>query len=675
MSFLPKLIAFLIIAILLVIIVGFVISRFFVKKEIKRSQSLSTLLPESLSRPARLHLERSRAFNASEKMMALWREFDQLGFMMLADYSERNNVIANIRLAGHPALKIGGILVEEKDGSVYGVVIAVTSSNHVEARGNGREVDLSIGTTHWVMHPGYSAKACFDGVRKAVTGETLMNPDTRLLRMIWESIFAQNADAEIVSGMLTRDKIIRHLDSLSIKPDKELVDQLMETSSTLWRTRMNEAALDHWRLDNNIDDDNWQTIKQHAHVVDNFLEVANLKNMFSDFDGVNSLIQQIGKTELSGVQLYEKVQRLLPENQRYKLAGEVHRPIYALIYVPEHVTYEEDTDAIPATIPLSQPAEHHISDKAQKEEIGNDILEMTKNALSQTGGRIVWKNIWVWLLPLGLLLLSFTADLSSWLNVLIYGFALLAFVFLIFSVIPAFLYRQVLFAHAYRQPKTGLILLNMLRHLDLLRSIDRDFLAAERSKFYAMQDDIDSAVELWNDYRENVNDDTYYIQLAQIYDAAGLFDEQIESLRKLHEIDSDNDGVAIDLVVALLHYRKDAVSAEKILKDIDETSLSEVARIDYYFAQGLVRALYKDFFNALVHYQRALNEANAIIKENPLIITLIIQISGYAAISLLFSGARDSASKIMKLLVGSLRQHPSTRIIVKRFSSAWQKRT
>lgn len=678
MSFLPKIIAFLIVAILLVIIAGFIISRFFIKKEIRDNESLSTLLPESLSRPARVHLIRSHAYTPGEKMTQLWREFDLMGFMILADYSESHNVVANIRLAGHPALKIGLILVEEEDGGAYGVVMATTNSHRIEARGNGLKTDLSFGMVRWIMRKDYSPKACFDDVKAAVAGEALMKPDTRLLRMIWESIYAQNADAEIASGMVTRNKLIQHITSLSMKADKNFIDELMETGSSMWRVRMREAALDHWRLDNNIGDDDWQSAVAHAHVVDNFLEPADLRTMFPDFEDIDKVIKKIGVADLSGVQLYEAIQKQLPESKRHKQIGEVHHPIYAQIYMPERVTEHiphetAGVEPIATSLPTLPYIKKTVDDE-QTKQIGEDILGLTKNALSQSGGRIVWKNIWIWLLPLGLLIFSFTSDLNNWLGLFIYAYALVTFFFFIFSLIPSFLYRQVLFAHLYCQPKMGLLLLNALRHCDLLRSVNKGFLVAEKSKFYAMQGNIGDAVELWGDYKENIDETIYYSELAQIYDEGGAFDDQIATLRKLYELFPHNDSGAIDLGISLLHYKKDAVSAEKILSSISEATLFEEKLAAYYFAQGLIRFLYKDYSGALSYYQRALEEAREMIKKEPPVLILIAQISGYAAISLLALGARDHAMKIMKLLSGSLRRHVSTRIIVKRFSLALQKK-
>ncbi|MDR1529529.1 MAG: hypothetical protein LBS40_03890 [Burkholderiales bacterium] len=674
MSFLVKIIAAAIIAILLIVAAVLFTSKVWMRRQTSKYEAIANLVPPALYHPARIALERSHAIKLSESTKSLWRVYEKMGFMVLADYSEKNNAFANVRLAGHPTLKIGLILIEDNDGQSYSVVLAITTDNQVEARGNGPATDLYSGTIHWVMNKNYLPDQCFEEVRLAVEGKTLLNPDTRLLRAIWASIYASNADAEIASGLCTKEKTMQHVASLISKPDEQIIDEVLEASTTAWRRRMEEAVLDNWRHENRIDDAYWEIVKNRIHVVDNFLEPDMIKNMLSENENADILVDRLDKSGFSGIRLYEEAQRQLPNERRYQSIGEVQHPIYALIYAPvdepgdrigEHTDTESDHD-----IYQERTQSVGVFDTQHVEDIVVTISQLTAQSFAETSGKLLWKSAWIWLLPLSLLIYSFIGSgPTGWINWLIYIYALVAFIFLLFSVIPLFLFHQIMFARLYRQPRKGLLLLNILAKIKPLKIITPIQLLAEKCKFWASMDKTNEALNLWEQQKGTLNDETFYAELAQIHDEAGQFDEQLTALRQLHKVSAESNVSTIDLALALLHYKKTSNEAQMLIDRFQPLQLSGLTLAEYWLCHGLIATLHNRYTDSFEFYEKTIEETRPFVAQNPLALILIAQANGYAALSLLALGKREPAIKLMQSIRPILRLHPSTRIIVKRFAN------
>ena len=299
---------------------------------LRKTYRLYALTDPTLTRPARLHLHRIESILSTSSLFAIWTDYEALGFQVWSDLGDRGNAFLHARLAYHPMHRLALILVEDLDGLLQGSVLAVGEDNRVEARGHGYESALNSEAICWLADFQRSPEQCIREVLEATFSMPLRTLTESSAARVWRRVYGLLADVAIAQGPPTRESIQSFANLQTATVSSSIIEATYLHSHNLWRHRMVEAALDHWRRTVQIEFKAWKNLESRLHVVDANIEPQDILELFSGGKARRYLNRLHSEERLSGIALYDAMRmRLAPDLQ---LLGAVQRPVEARIYGP-----------------------------------------------------------------------------------------------------------------------------------------------------------------------------------------------------------------------------------------------------------------------------------------------------------------------------------------------------
>jgi len=680
-----------------------------IRRAVDNAAASTALLDPRLARPARIFLERCAEGEPGEALSELWRQYHDLGFRLLGDYTEREGSFTLARFARHPELKLALTLIEESDEKVEGTVWAMTEDKRLLAWGSGSEISLVSDMVHWIAWEDLPPERCFAEMCEAVQEKTLREPNASLLRNVWERMYALHADAEIAGGVPSREEVQARVTTLSPQADAATVDGVYEISRSQWRTRMEAAVLDHWRRASRLDAVLWQRLDGRIHVIDASLSADEITERLPSVENAEALMTQLQEQGFTGINLYEEIQKRLPASCRYTRLGEVRRPVHALLYGDDGGAAEEESSGKGAL-----PYGYRAIDEQGREETGSIFATDSADAHRQlralgrqdvhlltepsAGGQVaevffnpaiaaeavravqapitasllrsLRANMWIWLPPLILLFFSLSsAGQADWRDWLIYAYAGFALAFTAGTVAPMLLFYQYQRARIFGRWKRAMLYLSLLEKVNWIGGLKSFQLVAERCKILAAAGQEDQAVTLWSKQEKDVDPEVYYSELGQIYEAGGRSEKQLAAQRQLYEISATRELPTIDLALSLIRYRRVADESEALIGRLQSSHLSELALGGYHLVRGMILADRQQYSHALNQYRQAAEQLQQYAKAMPLILGLLAEVNGYVALALRATGKEQLAGEVWESVAPILRVHASTRLLVERYES------
>ncbi|WP_395791317.1 tetratricopeptide repeat protein [Aquimonas sp.] len=670
------------------------------RRKIGHYAASAALVDPRYSAPARIHLQLAETVETEPDFDRLWAQAQALGFQRLAELETREGEPALLRVATHPDLPYALALSQHSD-AVHFSLLAIDDGQRLRAVSDGPGESIHSGTLHWDVDASTSLADAFQRLQQACAGRSLRSFDLRLFRLVFERAHARRQDAWLARPP-QRAEVARR-GALQTPPSNEqTIDQALQNERQLWQQAVRTAVLDHYRQISRIDADSWERMGDDLHVVHAQMSRDDIGELLVHTDAETALLQQLHAQGLSGSALYEALAERLPSARQRRRLFEVRQPLHAWIYARA----EE-------TAPAASVARTHLYSATQADgsSVGGSVLARNSaeavhqlDALGLRDARVVGESMPMGELPdfmlnpefaaiaarsaregIGLgvarallanallwappLLLSAWSLLDgapfSWGDYLAFAYLAVAAVALLVLIGPMVLYNQLLSARLHGRKRTARLCLALLGRLNLMGGLRPDQLALERAKLIAEDGQLDAAVSYWNRGAAQLEEAQLQTGLAQIFDAAGSIEQAIAAQRavlKLLPIDMSR----IDLALTLAKHAPDTHEAEAVLAEVDSRELSELAQGGLHFARGLLASRSGDAARALVHFSKAQQQL-AQFQSNPLVLGLIAEINGYAALTLKQSGEADRAQALWQNVRPLLEKHASCRALIARY--------
>ena len=312
-------------------VLGVYVLRHWFSDRLRKTHHLYALTDPTLIRPARLHLHRIDPILSASELLTLWAVYEALGFEVWSDLGDRGNAFLHARLAYHPQHRLALILVEDIDGQLQGTVLAINQDNRVEARGHGYDALLQSEAIAWLADLERSPEACIRELLEATFSVPLRTLSESGTARAWRRVYALLADVAIAQGSPSRETLRAFAEAEDIPLDPRVIEASYLHCHNLWRHRMTEAVLDHWRRTLSIDAKAWKAMEGRLHVVDESIEPQDLQEMFGS--AAQRYLERLhGEEHLSGIALYDAMRLRLGND--LQLLGTVLRPVEARIYGP-----------------------------------------------------------------------------------------------------------------------------------------------------------------------------------------------------------------------------------------------------------------------------------------------------------------------------------------------------
>jgi tetratricopeptide (TPR) repeat protein len=635
------------------------------RRKIGHYAASAALVDPRYSAPARIHLQLAETVETEPDFDRLWAQAQALGFQRLAELETREGEPALLRVATHPDLPYALALSQHSD-AVHFSLLAIDDGQRLRAVSDGPGESIHSGTLHWDVDASTSLADAFQRLQQACAGRSLRSFDLRLFRLVFERAHARRQDAWLARPP-QRAEVARR-GALQTPPSNEqTIDQALQNERQLWQQAVRTAVLDHYRQISRIDADSWERMGDDLHVVHAQMSRDDIGELLVHTDAETALLQQLHAQGLSGSALYEALAERLPSARQRRRLFEVRQPLHAWIYARA----EE-------TAPAASVARTHLYSATQADgsSVGGSVLARNSaeavhqlDALGLRDARVVGESMPMGELPDFMLLLSAWSLLDgapfSWGDYLAFAYLAVAAVALLVLIGPMVLYNQLLSARLHGRKRTARLCLALLGRLNLMGGLRPDQLALERAKLIAEDGQLDAAVSYWNRGAAQLEEAQLQTGLAQIFDAAGSIEQAIAAQRavlKLLPIDMSR----IDLALTLAKHAPDTHEAEAVLAEVDSRELSELAQGGLHFARGLLASRSGDAARALVHFSKAQQQL-AQFQSNPLVLGLIAEINGYAALTLKQSGEADRAQALWQNVRPLLEKHASCRALIARY--------
>jgi tetratricopeptide (TPR) repeat protein len=701
MLFFLKVVAAVVLAICLLLAIGFWMVKRWFRKLSATGMAAARLIDPRWMRPARLRLTPAAGLEPTESFNVLWRDLHAQGFRKLGDFLDADQALA-VRAAWREAGSIGAALVESRGEETSFTLFAVDRQRGFVALSNERGTELRLPRLHWQFDEGLAVDTAVRQFVEQVQGHELLRLDVRGFRLAWEQAHATRADYEL--QFRPRRLAVEQAGAKQNPPaSNEQVEQAYRIVISHWQGELQAALLDHYRRSSRIDAVAWEEIRDNLHVVHDQLEEQDIEAMLVDDEAGKHVLKQCVAQGLQGIALYEQVLQRLDAGRQRERIGEVGDPVRAVIYVrrdaPEapagsgRFLYEAvgpddratsgaliatssadalqqaakmglrevrivlEPNPVDATIDLLDPESAAIAVRATREGILVAVL------------RALRSNAWIWAPPLAwlawLLWRGEPFDWVGWVAVLYAGAAAAALVFLIG---PLVLYNQVLRARATARWNVAAICLALVKRLSVFGGITRNQLLLEKAKILAGQGQLERALELWQGLQSALPEAEYHSGRSQVFDTAGEHERMIEAQRAAIVDSPLKDMATVDLALSLARWGN-AQEAESMLARVKQRDLSEMAQAGYQIARGILLAREGRHDVALRQYAQAIGQLEGY-RGNPLILALIAEINAYAAISFKRLGQADRAAQLWQHVWPLLKVHRGTDRLEREYEAA-----
>jgi hypothetical protein len=656
-------------------------------------------------RPARLQLHRSDVDALGPALVALLHECRSLGFRPMANFEDHAGGIPLLCAARHRELPIAAALVESSDDEVGFVLFTVDQDKRVFALGNGPGIAVRASSLEWQVTPELSLTLAFDAVRPRAL-ETNLPVDLRLFRAVFEQAYAAGMDQKIVHPP-KRESVERKASQCMPPPSEAQVEQAYQMLQDHWYEQLEQAVLDRYRRNSKIDAVTWEDLRERIDVVHEHLDDGAIEALLVDDEVGEQIFSQYQKQGLSGIGLYEAVSARLPANQRRSKLGEVNIPVRARLFTPDeeascesptagrYVYEAEDADGNVAQGGLfakdARDAKQQLASLGMQDakllmesstgyDLPSELIVDEKSArlaakavregVAMSVLRAILSNWWIWAPPAVLLTMTIRDSAPfDWSDYAVFGYAALAVSALVFLIAPMVLYNQVLLGYVKGRFRYANTCLSVLRVLNRVGLIDDHLLTLEQCKNLAADGAVGEAFDIWHSLQNELCEDLYLSGQVQICDAAGDWPAMIEAQRAYLDETSAKETAAIDLAMSIARFGDDLPAAESLIQSVSPTDLPEVGVIGYQFARGLVAAKRRQYTQALRHYGQAI-ESSRQFASNPIMLGLVAEISGYAALAHKLIGQTDRAQHLWQQAWPILGKHRSGMRLIADYEAA-----
>ena len=545
----------------------------------------------------------------------------------------------------------------------------------------------------WEIDEHLAPGAALERMRETTAGAALQEVTLRLFRAAWEQAYAARMDVTLAHRP-QRSRVESRVSDGEAVPSEAQIDRAHEMLVDHWREQLEVAVLDRYRRQSRIDAVEWERIEADVQVVHGHLTPDEISDLLAADEIGERIVSQCVEQGYEGVQLYEQVVARLPEAQRRERLGEVTRPIRAIIFGPSEATggvvsrpylYQAENAAgheqhgsvlarsaadakqqlrnmglqNPALLSEPTPGEPQGLDQVLDPEQARIAAQATRQGILRGLYNALVGNLWIWGPPAALLAWTVWEGFPlGWGDYVIIAYAALAAAAMLLLVLPMVLYDQLLRARAMGRWGAAGVWLWLLEHIPLVAAIPKSHLVNERAKILASRGHEAEALALWERWGQGIPEAEYQQGLLQIHDSAGNHEAAIAAQRALLAVSDGNETAAIDLAMSLARQGTEVDEAETLLGDIQPGDLSEVAMAGYQYARGLVAARRGQHEQALNHYRHAAEQAGQF-RSNALMLTLIAEINGYAAVSMRRIGQIGQASALWSEVLPVLRVHRS----------------
>lgn len=693
-----------------VVIVGLLVfAGWFIKRKFKAAVGdyvvASELLGHSDELPARVSLRRSEICPDSE-FNSLHIELNELGFQRMADLMEDHGAFYCMRAYSHRSMPIAAALTQVDDDRYAFVFFTMTSDKRVIGRGNGPGKGITNPRVDWQIDDDFEVRAAFEAVQGELSDD---NPpiDLRHFRAIFEQVWAVSMD-EMIAKPPTREAIEAQASTLESEFTEDQIDIVYSQARENWQHQVSVAALDRFRRTSKIDAVEWEALRDEVEVIHEYVTDDEVEDLLAIDEKSEQLFLKFKEQNLTGLDLFRAIASRLPPDQQWEQIGAVDRPVRAFIFKPaEDIASDRATagryvyTAIGADGKEVQGAVVATDGKDAKAQINalgltegklisapapfDDELEVgyvfddkgakivvhaSKESIIVGALRAFGANWWIWLPPAGLLTKSlYDGAPFGWGDYVVFVYAGLAAAALVFLIAPMILYSQFQLAVVKAATGQAKLLLRLLELTSIFGGITKQQILAERCKVISMAGGCDDALALWEKQRNTMADDDYFQGLASIHDADGNIKAMLEAQHAYLETTSNKDLATVDVAMSLARYTEEVDAAETMLMKVAPSDLPEIALMGFHYARGLIASQRGQHGQALKHYEQAIKTAEQFAGV-PLILAIIAEINGQAALTLKRTGKRDEAEVIWGQVGPLLSKHRSSARLVSAYDAA-----
>ena len=683
---------------------GFWFFKRWLKGKVRDYAAASELLDPAWMRPARISLQPVSASAAlGKKFLSLRNELRKLGFVQLGDFEDGEGLLTLSALR-HETQPIMAAVHQDGTGTASFTLFAVDADKQMTALSAGPGPEYRGARLTWLVDERLSPATGWERIRERVAGQSLREPSLGLHRLAWEQAYAARMD-QVLARKPRSEPVAARAAARDPAPSERQIDQAYEILLGHWREQVEVAVLDVYRRQSRIDAVEWERVQHQTQVVHGHLNADDIRILLDLDETGEQLFKQFVDQDYTGIALYEQVMQRLPGAQRRELLGEVTRPVRALIFGPAKQVASEDPGSFVYRARAQEGEQVHGAvlasnagdAKRQLAGMGLEQVELVMEpslvdrepdqglfdpeqaaaavrAIRRPLGRSILDAIagnWlIWAPPLGLVVWTWwEGPPRGWGDYLVIGYLILALGLLVFKILPMVLYHQVLRARARGRWSSALFLLRVLERLDWFSGIGASVLALERAQLLAARNQLEQALELWQSEAGALKDLDYRQGLAQIYSSAGNHPQLIAEHRKVCAQAGAQEIHRIDLAMSLARFGNAPAEAEELIAGISPQDLSELALVGYHYVRGLTAAQRGRHSQAIHHYGQALEQVEQF-QNNPLILIVVAEINGFAAVSLKRLGQAGLAGEIWDQVWPVLKVHRGSDQLEREYAKA-----
>jgi tetratricopeptide (TPR) repeat protein len=694
------------IVIVVLLLVAFGLFRLWLKRTSAHFEQVQELLDDPY-RPARLALWPSEHEGITTELKKAWAVWYEHGFRKAGDFASECLDCQSIRLAIHPDHKLGLLLCTAGDDGIHAVVMAITQDKQVHVSSTGLGRPLTTRVLSWSVQSNLEPVEQIDQVLNKAPKDHLHLPTPRLLKSAFEQAWARLMDAELAEGPPTRQAIAERVSNKNPDIDEALIDETHDQAIMNWRERLHDALLDNWQRKSRIEAVEWERLQDRIVIIDDHMRADDMRNWLGSDAFSERLIEQFSRQGLAGIALFEAIQDRMPRQRRYTCLARFKKPVTAIIYCqdesddlapdigaqayPFEAVDEDGNPVEDVVLARSSKDAHHqiremglsdisiVNEPNPGEPPSDDLLDPKLTAigvramrepLSVSLLRAMVHNSWIWLPPLVLLAWSlYQGQPYSWGDWLIFSYAGLAALFMLFVAGPLLFYNQLQLASIRGRFRTAEIYLKLMRLTCMLLPLPPGTLLLEECKLAATRGQVGFALQRWQESESELEPDTWLSGLSQIHDQAGDFDQVIRVQQQLVDISGEKDVPRIDLALSLVRFKRDPDQAEALIAGLDITSMSGLALAGYHYVRGMILAERDQHAAAINQYQQAVSHAGQF-RGAPLAALLVGEVNGYAALSMRACGEREKALALWQSAWPLIRICTSSQVLIQRWKGA-----
>ena len=194
-----------------------------------------------------------------------------------------------------------------------------------------------------------------------------------------------------------------------------------------------------------------------------------------------------------------------------------------------------------------------------------------------------------------------------------------------------------------------------LRHAEKLApKLDDVLVAFMRAKVFAIMGDVEDALEHVRPFEGKTPDESYYAQMADLFDAAREFEAAEKALHKALAAQPDNPTLLLDLARLRLEHHGDVAQAKAFLDRVDRAAVISTAKFVVQLIEGLIALESKNAKEAHALLEGVHTEVSAL-EPRAMWIGFTVLTQMYLALAHAEVGDRDAARALYESAAPTMR--------------------